>query len=106
MSGTSRADTEARLQAPPGTRRSKEALMTTMLRRIAVAGCVYGIFSGPVEAADQSPILSPNSELGPYVVQATLTPGGVTDNISVNRAAFVNDTVLVPGTGVVYRSEE
>jgi hypothetical protein len=56
-----------------------------------------------VEAAAQSPILSADSELGPYVVQATLAPGGGPDvSFGSLFAIMGEDTVLVAGTGVVY----
>jgi hypothetical protein len=81
----------------------RKASMSTMLRSLGVMACVCLFFSGTVAAASDPVILAPESELGPYVVQATLTPGGVTDEAFGNRGfTFVSDTVLVPGTGVVY----
>jgi hypothetical protein len=77
--------------------------MSIMLRGVAVVACVGVILSGAADAGAQPPVLSADSELGPYVVQATLTPGGGTDDRFGSRGViFVNDTVLVPGTGAVY----
>ena len=46
-------------------------------------------------------VLHPDSELGPYAYQATLTPAAADQEFG-RRVALVGDVALVAGTGTVY----
>jgi hypothetical protein len=75
--------------------------MSIRRRIVGIVTLMCAVFGGTRNAADAQG-LSADSELGPYVHQATLARAGSPDNQFGSRVAIANDTALVAGTNLVY----